>query len=150
MLAGAEPMVLSIFRIMTGLLLFQYGVAKLFKFPVLSYFANIPPLITAAGALELVLGALLILGLWTRPVAFILSGEMAFAYFMGHMFKTPAAPVFIPLLNGGNAAILFCFACLYLACAGGGVWSRGCNDAEEVEARPSSSLRGALATTCPP
>jgi len=123
MLAGAEPMVLSIFRIMTGLLLFQYGVAKLFKFPVLSYFANIPPLITAAGALELVLGALLILGLWTRPVAFILSGEMAFAYFMGHMFKTPAAPVFIPLLNGGNAAILFCFACLYLACAGGGVRS---------------------------
>jgi putative oxidoreductase len=70
-----------------------------------------------------VLGALLILGLWTRPAAFILSGEMAFAYFMGHMFKTPAAPVFIPLLNGGNAAILFCFACLYLACAGGGVWS---------------------------
>ena len=70
MLAGAEPMVLSIFRIMTGLLLFQYGVAKLFKFPVLSYFANIPPLITAAGALELVLGALLILGLWTRPVEF--------------------------------------------------------------------------------
>ena len=66
------------------------------------------------------LGALLILGLWTRPVAFILSGEMAFAYFMGHMFKTPAAPVFIPLLNGGNAAILFCFACLYLSTAGGG------------------------------
>ena len=123
MLADSEPMVLSIFRIMTGLLLFQYGVAKLFKFPVLPYFANIPPLITAAGALELVLGALLILGLWTRPVAFILSGEMAFAYFMGHMFKTPAAPVFIPLLNGGNAAILFCFACLYLACAGGGVLS---------------------------
>jgi putative oxidoreductase len=67
-----------------------------------------------------VLGALLIIGLWTRPVAFILSGEMAFAYFIGHMFKTPAAPVFTPLLNGGSAAILFCFACLYLACAGGG------------------------------
>jgi putative oxidoreductase len=109
---------------MVGLLLFQYGVAKLLKFPVLPYFANIPPLITAAGWLELVLGALLILGLFTRPVAFILSGEMAFAYFMGHMFKGGVdAPVFIPLLNGGNAAILFCFACLYLACAGGGVWS---------------------------
>jgi putative oxidoreductase len=120
LLAGGEPMVLSLFRIVTGLLLFQYGVAKLLKFPVLPYFANIPPLITAAGTIELVLGALLILGLWTRPVAFILSGEMAFAYFMGHMFKTPAAPVFTPLLNGGNAAILFCFACLYLACAGGG------------------------------
>jgi putative oxidoreductase len=122
MLARYEPMVLSIFRIMVGLLLYQYGVAKILKFPVLPYFANIPPLIAFAGWLELVLGGLLILGLFTRPVAFILSGEMAFAYFMGHMFKTDV-PVFIPLLNGGNAAILFCFACLYLACAGGGVWS---------------------------
>jgi putative oxidoreductase len=121
-LARYEPIVLSIFRIMVGLLLFQYGVAKILKFPVLPYFANIPPLIVFAGWLELVLGALLILGLFTRPVAFILSGEMAFAYFMGHMFKG-ATPVFIPLLNGGNAAILFCFACLYLACAGGGLWS---------------------------
>jgi putative oxidoreductase len=115
-------MVLSIFRIMVGLLLFQYGVAKILKFPVLPYFANIPPLIAVAGWLELVLGALLLVGLFTRPVAFILSGEMAFAYFMGHMFKG-ATPVFIPLLNGGNAAILFCFACLYLACADGGPWS---------------------------
>ena len=121
-LARYEPMVLGIFRIMVGLLLFQYGVAKILKFPVLPYFANIPPLIAFAGWLELVLGVLLILGLFTRPVAFILSGEMAFAYFMGHMFKA-ATPVFIPLLNGGNAAILFCFACLYLACAGGGPWS---------------------------
>jgi putative oxidoreductase len=123
-LAGFEPSVLSIFRIINGLLLFQYGVAKILKFPVLPYFANIPPLITTAGAIELVGGALLILGLFTRPVAFILSGEMAFAYFLGHMFKGGiAAPVFIPLLSGGNAAILFCFACLYLACAGGGPWS---------------------------
>jgi putative oxidoreductase len=123
-LARYEPMVLSIFRIMVGLLLFQYGVAKILQFPVLPYFANIPPLIVFAGWLELVLGALLILGLFTRPVAVILSGEMAFAYFMGHMFKAGiGAPAFIPLLNGGNAAILFCFACLYLACAGGGVWS---------------------------
>jgi len=123
MFAGYEPTVLSIFRIIIGLLLFQYGVAKLFKYPALPYFADIPPLITFAGALELVGGALLMLGLLTRPVAFILSGEMAFAYFMGHMFKGGvAAPVFIPLLSGGNAAILFCFACLYLACAGGGPW----------------------------
>ncbi len=121
MLASGEPMVLSIFRFIIGLLLFQYGVAKILKFPVVPYFANIPPLITAAGAIELVLGALLMLGLFTRPVAFILSGEMAFAYFMGHMFKAGiAAPVVIPLLNGGNGAILFCFSCLYLACAGGG------------------------------
>src|SRR3982075_1162983 len=122
MLARWEPMVLSIFRIMVGLLLFQYGVAKILKFPVLPYFVNIPPLITVAGWIELVLGALLVLGLFTRPVAFILSGEMAFAYFMGHMF-TADPPVLTPLLNGGNAAILFCFSCLYLACAGGGVWS---------------------------
>ena len=120
--AGFEPMVLSLFRIMTGLLLFQYGVAKLLKFPVLPYFANIPPLITVAGTIELIGGALLILGLFTRPVAFILSGQMAFAYFIGHMFKG-ATPVFIPILNGGNAAILFCFACLYLAAAGPGPWS---------------------------
>jgi putative oxidoreductase len=123
-LAGFEPTVLSIFRVITGLLLFQYGVAKILKFPVVPYFTNIPPLITAAGAIELVGGALLMLGLFTRPVAFILCGEMAFAYFMGHMFKGGlAAPVVIPLLSGGNAAILFCFACLYLACAGGGPWS---------------------------
>src|SRR5882757_1788406 len=123
-LAAYRPQLLSLFRFITGLLLLQYGIAKIFKFPVLPYFANIPPLITAAGAIELVGGGLLILGLFTRPVAFILSGEMAFAYFMGHMFKGGvAAPVFIPLLNGGNAAILFCFACLYLACAGGGPWS---------------------------
>jgi putative oxidoreductase len=123
MLAGGEPMVLSIFRIVTGLLLFQYGVAKIFKFPVMPYFANISTLITVAGAIELVLGALLILGLWTRLVAFILSGEMAFAYFLGHMFKDVAKPVFFPVLNGGTAAILFCFACLYLATAGGGPYS---------------------------
>jgi putative oxidoreductase len=120
MFARWQPTALSLFRIITGLLLFQYGVAKIFKFPVLPYFANIPPLITAAGAIELVGGALLMIGLFTRPVAFILAGEMAFAYFIGHMFKKPEEPVFLPLLNGGTAAILFCFACLYLATSGGG------------------------------
>src|SRR3954452_17109273 len=124
MLSRYEPMLLGIFRIMVGLLLLQYGVAKILKFPVLPYFASIPPLIATAGWLELVLGALLIAGLFTRAVAFILSGEMAFAYFMGHMFKAGlAAPVYTPLLNGGNAAILFCFACLYFVFAGGGAWS---------------------------
>jgi putative oxidoreductase len=121
-LAPYRPQLLSLLRIITGLLLFQYGVAKLLKFPVLPYFANIPPLITFAGALEFVLGALLVLGLFTRLSAFILSGEMAFAYFMGHMFKT-GEPVWHPLNNGGTAAILFCFVCLYLASAGPGPWS---------------------------
>ena len=120
MLARCEPMVLSIFRIMVGLLLFQYGVAKLFKYPPVPMFEKVElmSLYGAAGTIELVLGGLLILGLFTRPVAFILCGEMAFAYFMGHFPRG-----FIPLLNGGNAAILFCFACLYLTCAGGGPWS---------------------------
>ena len=122
MLAKWQPTALSLFRFITGLLLFQYGVAKLFKFPVLPYFANIPPLITTAGTIELVLGALLMIGFFTRIVAFILAGEMAFAYFLGHMFKS-GEPVFLPLINGGTAAILFCFACLYLSSAGGGRWS---------------------------
>jgi putative oxidoreductase len=127
MLARWQPGALSLFRFITGLLLFQYGVAKIFKFPVLPYFANPPTLTMVAGGLELVLGALLLLGLLTRLAAFILAGEMAFAYFIGHMFK-PAiekgdAPIFLPLLNGGTAAILFCFACLYLSTAGGGPYS---------------------------
>jgi len=69
----------------------------------------------AAGLIELILGALLLLGLFTRPVAFILAGEMAFAYFMGHAPRN-----FFPLINGGTLAIAFCFACLYLSTAGGG------------------------------
>jgi len=120
--ASYQPYVLSVFRFVTGLLLFQYGVAKIFKFPALAYFANPPPLIVTAGAIELVLGALLMIGLFTPPVAFILSGQMAFAYFLGHMFKT-GEPVFHPLNNGGTSAILFCFACLYLWTAGGGALS---------------------------
>ncbi|WP_213773591.1 DoxX family membrane protein [Bradyrhizobium sp. dw_78] len=117
--ARFQPIALSLLRFITGLLLFQFGVAKIFKFPVLPYFANIPPLIVTAGVIELTGGALLMLGLFTCPVALILSGEMAFAYFLGHMFKT-GEPVFLPLINGGTLAILFCFACLYLSTSGGG------------------------------
>jgi putative oxidoreductase len=120
MFAGFEPMVLSIFRIITGLLMFQFGVAKLLKFPPGTMFDKVEPisLFGFAGMIELVFGGLLLLGLWTRPVAFILCGEMAFAYFIEHFPRN-----FIPLLNGGNLAIMFCFACLFLACAGGGPWS---------------------------
>ena len=123
MLAKWQPVALSLFRFITGLLLFQYGVAKILKFPVVPMFANLNSLITTAGTLELVLGALLMIGLFTRISAFILSGEMAFAYFLGHMYKDVAKPVFFPVLNGGTAAILFCFACLYLATSGGGPYS---------------------------
>ena len=117
MLARFEPQALSIFRIFTGLLLFQYGVAKHLKFPPGTPFEKVDPLslFGIAGMFELVFGALLLLGLFTRPVAFILCGEMAFAYFVGHFPKS-----FIPLLSGGNLAIMFCFSCLYIACAGGG------------------------------
>jgi putative oxidoreductase len=123
MLEKWQPVALSLFRFITGLLLFQYGVAKILGFPAVPMFAKLPPLIVTAGTIELVLGALLMIGLFTRLSAFILSGEMAFAYFLGHMFKDVAKPVFLPLLNAGTAAILFCFACLYLATAGGGPYS---------------------------
>jgi putative oxidoreductase len=115
-----QPTALSLFRFVAGLLLFQYGVAKLLKFPPDSPFAKVElfSLTGAAGTLELILGGLLLLGLFTRPVAFILSGEMAFAYFIGHFPKS-----FYPVINGGTAAILFCFAFLYLATAGGGPYS---------------------------
>jgi putative oxidoreductase len=121
-LAKFQPVALSLFRFITGLLLFQYGIAKLFKYPPVPMFAKVElmSLYGAAGTLELVLGGLLMIGLFTRLSAFILSGEMAFAYFLGHMLKDPAKPVFLPILNMGTAAILFCFACLYLSTAGGG------------------------------
>jgi putative oxidoreductase len=119
-----QPVLLSLFRFITGLLLFQYGVVKLFKFPAGTMFDKVElmSLYGAAGTLELVIGGLLMIGLFTRLAAFILSGEMAFAYFLGHVFHVlkEGPPVFLPLLNGGTAAILFCFACLYLSAAGGG------------------------------
>jgi len=119
--AKFQPLALSLLRFITGLLLLQFGIAKLFKFPAVPMFAKVElfSLYGAAGSLELVLGALLMIGLFTRIVAFILAGEMAFAYFMGHMFRG-ADPVFLPLLNGGTLAIALCFTCLYLATAGGG------------------------------
>jgi putative oxidoreductase len=117
MLARFQPLVLSIFRIITGLLLFQFGVAKVLKFPVVPPFDKVEPfsLFWCAGTIELVLGGLLILGLCSRIVAFVLCGEMAFAYFIQHFPRG-----FIPLLNSGELAIMFCFSCLYIACAGGG------------------------------
>jgi len=126
MLAKFQPAALSLLRFITGLMLFQYGVAKHLKFPTIpegnAYaFLNKVQLMSlpgAAGAIELILGALLLLGLFTRPVAFLLAGEMAFAYFIGHAPRS-----FFPLINGGTLAIMFCFACLYLSTAGGGPYS---------------------------
>ena len=114
------PRVLSLLRIMTALLLLQFGLAKHIGFPVFEYLNKVQAysLPWIAGLLELVGGALLLIGLFTRPVAFVLSGLMAFAYFLGH-----APRGFYPLTNGGNLAVLFCFVCLYFAAAGGGAWS---------------------------
>jgi putative oxidoreductase len=118
--AAWTPRALSILRIITGLLIIQHGMGKLLGFPVLAAYANVQPLslVGAAGFIELIGGALLMLGLWTRPVAFIVAGEMAFAYFIGHFPKG-----FLPLINGGTLAILYCFTCLYLSTAGAGPWS---------------------------
>jgi putative oxidoreductase len=122
-LAAWTPRALSVLRIIAGLLIIQHGMGKIIGFPVYPAYANVQlmSLSGAAGVIELIGGALLILGLWTQPVAFILSGELAFAYFIGHMFK--AAPVFHPLLNGGTLAALYCFTFLYLSTAGAGPWS---------------------------
>ncbi|NUU35217.1 DoxX family protein [Pseudomonas sp. C2B4] len=114
------PRLLSVLRIITAFLFLQHGTAKLFGFPHVAFFDELSlfSLIGFAGVLEVVGGLLLVLGLFTRPVAFILSGEMAFAYFIGHAPKG-----LFPLLNNGEPAILFCFIFLYLVAAGGGAWS---------------------------
>ena len=115
-----QPQALSLLRVITGLLIIQHGMGKLLGFPVVAMYATVKPLslIGAAGFIELIGGALLIIGLCTLPVAFVLSGMMAFAYFIGHFPKG-----FHPLINGGTLAALYCFACLYLATAGPGPWS---------------------------
>ena len=113
---------LAVLRIVTAYLLIQHGSAKLFGFPHVAAFDNFNPmsLAGAAGVLECVGGVLLLIGLFTRPVAFILSGELAFAYFIGH---APRGNVLSPMLNGGEAAVLYCFVFLFIAAAGGGSWS---------------------------
>jgi putative oxidoreductase len=118
--AAWQPRLLGLLRIVTALLLLQHGTAKLFAFPHVAMFDNLRllSLVGIAGVLELAGGVLLLLGICTRPVAFILSGEMAVAYFLAHAQKS-----FFPILNQGELAVLYCFVFLYLAVAGGGAWS---------------------------
>ena len=112
---------LSVFRIAVALLFIEHGTQKLFGFPIPPMGGQGPAafsLIWYAAILEAVGGVLVLVGLFTRPVAFLLSGEMAVAYFMAH-----APRGFFPAGNGGDGAVLFCFAFLYLAVAGAGPWS---------------------------
>ena len=120
LLATWPPRLLGILRIITGFLYLQHGTAKLFGAPHVAMFDGLQvlSLMGVAGILELVGGALLLLGLFTRPVAFILSGQMAAAYFMAH-----APQGFLPILNGGELAVLYSFIFLYFAAAGGGAFS---------------------------
>lgn len=115
-----SPRVLSVLRIVTALLFMTHGTAKILGFPFNPRYENLPLLSLGgiAGLLELVGGFLLAVGLFTRPVAFILSGEMAVAYFMAH-----APRAFLPLVNQGELAVLYCFVFLYLWIAGPGPWS---------------------------
>ncbi len=112
-----QPIVLSLLRFMSGLLLMQHGTAKLLGFPSLPMFADlqVASLVGVAGIIELVGGGLLVVGLFTRAVAFITSGMTAVAYFMVHAPKT-----FMPIANGGELAALYCFVFFYLVFAGGG------------------------------
>ncbi len=117
------PRVLSILRIVSGYLLFVHGTAKLFGIPHVAMFdgLQLTSIYGVAGIIELVFGALLILGLFTRFAAFIASGFTAVAYFMGHV--AAKGSLLLPILNGGEAAVLFCFIFFYLIFSGGGAWS---------------------------
>ncbi len=112
------PRVLSILRIIAGFLLVWHGSQKLFGFPASQGGGGASGLMLVAGILEFFGGILLLLGLFTRATAFILSGFMAVAYFMVH-----APGGFLPLINKGELAVIYCFVFLYFAFAGGGAWS---------------------------
>jgi len=120
--AGWSDKLLSVLRIVAGLAFLQHGLSKFFGFPPspMPFPSPLPPIVLASGAIELVGGALLVIGLFTRPTAFITSGMCAVGYFMAH---AGMGMKFFPLINGGETILLYCFVFLYLAAAGGGAWS---------------------------
>jgi putative oxidoreductase len=113
-----RPYILSILRIVIGLLFLQHGLSKVFNFPAPSPVGALSGLLILAAFLETVGALLFVVGAYTRIVAFVLSGEMAFAYFMAHAPRS-----FYPIVNGGGAAVAYCFIFLYFAFAGGGLLS---------------------------
>jgi putative oxidoreductase len=130
------PRAHALLRIVTAFLFLEHGSAKLLGIPHVAMFdqLQIASLIGVAGILELLGGALVLIGLFTRPVAFVLSGEMAIGYFMAH---APKGYALAPLMNQGESAVLFCFVFLFLSAAGAGPWS--------VDAvRQGRASRGAL------
>jgi putative oxidoreductase len=130
-LSRYQPQVLGLLRIVTALLFIEHGTQKLFGFPASAQAGgSLGGLMLTAGILEVVGGILVGLGLLTRPVALILSGEMAVAYFMAHMPRS-----FFPVNNSGDAAVLFCFVFLYLAFAGAGTFA--------LDSRRTASTTGA-------
>jgi putative oxidoreductase len=120
MLAKLTPYLLSVVRIVAALLLFEHGTQKLFGYPPGQPYTGFPnfSLLGIAGMLEVAGGFLLLIGLYTRPVAFIIAGEMAVGYFRAHFPRN-----FFPLLNGGEITVMLCFVFLYLSAAGAGPWS---------------------------
>jgi putative oxidoreductase len=112
------PHILSIVRVVIALMFMEHGTSKLFGFPAPTAIPDPLTLVWFAAIIEIVGGALLALGLWTRLAAFIMSGEMAIGYFMSH-----ATRGFFPIANGGDAAALYCLIFLYFAFAGGGPWT---------------------------
>ena len=131
--SGCTPRVLSIMRIITAFLFMQHGGQKLFGIPVPQrYEFELLSLSGMAGVLEVFGGLLILIGLFTRPIAFLLSGLMAVAYFIAH-----APRGFWPIENGGELAVMYCFVFLYLSVAGGGSWS--------IDSMRSGTYRGGIA-----
>jgi putative oxidoreductase len=120
--AAYTPRALALLRIVSAFLFVQHGTAKFFGAPHVAMFDGFQAasLMGVAGVLELVGGALLLIGLFSRPVAFVLSGFMAVAYFMAHASQ---GFMLMPILNQGELAIMFCFVFLFISAAGGGTWS---------------------------
>jgi putative oxidoreductase len=114
-----SPQIYAILRLITGLMFALHGTQKLLHWPPSEHIpSTLPPIMMVAGAIELVGGLLIAIGFLTKFAAFIASGEMAVAYFMGHASKG-----FLPIVNQGELAVVYCFLFLYFAAAGSGIWS---------------------------